>query len=388
MSYDSSLLKISTGDYCAIYREETPIFFFYCSISRDSTITITFASGSFINAVGMTNDPVSFSIVHSSVPLNATLTWRSLLQIPIRLRIHFTQVMDWDTVQIQNWLVMTNAVIDQIQSYSDDEVEILIVPKQQGEIHVVLSSSCSFQFVSSIAINNTLLKSRCGNALEGPLTTSTRTSFTAVYTHLVTHSTTNCQAPLPVYAFFSEPVNFTASALSLENGDVLSDTHLTTPPSFSADPSMDDSFDVYLFYIKPSTSHVTTVSVVLPPHALRSSEGRFNAQSNHLTLSFVRDEDGVTCLSSPFTNRNPYEVIVQYPYAISGVVATKAIDVEGCKVMDTSLVGTNRLRVVLEIESEGEGSMTIPSGLSLSLNGVVSEQFVWNFTYGRSEPMI
>ena len=70
------------------------------------------------------------------------------------------------------------------------------------------------------------------------------------------------------------------------------------------------------------------------------------------------------------------------------MVATKAIDVEGCKVMDTSLVGTNRLRVVLEIESEGEGSMTIPSGLSLSLNGVVSEQFVWNFTYGRSEPMI
>ena len=198
---------------------------------------------------------------------------------------------------------------------------------------------------------------------------------------MVAYTTLSYHAPFPIYILFSEPVNFTVEALSITGGEVLGVTYLTSTPSFTFEECCSDQFDVYLFYVRPSNSQITNVTVVLPHHALRSKSGRYNTLSNKVSLSFVRD--GASCLSSPFTNRNPYEVIVQYPYAITGVVAANSISVEGCKVIDINIVEKSRLRIVLEIFAEGKGHMTIPSGLSLSVNGVVSEQFEWDFEYGR-----
>lgn len=225
------------------------------------------------------------------------------------------------------------------------------------------------------------LSSRCGNILERSLSVQTSTNFSSVYSHMVAYTTLSYHAPFPIYVLFSEPVNFTVAALSITGGSVLGVTHLTAAPSFTSEEWASELLDVYLFYVRPSSSQITNVTVVLPFHALRGVSGRYNMQSNKVALSFV--PDGASCLSSPFTNRNPYEVIVQYPYAITGVVVASSIIVEGCKVIDISIVQKNRLRIVLEIFAEGKGHMTIPSGLSLSMNGVVSEQFEWDFEYGK-----
>ena len=216
--------------------------------------------------------------------------------------------------------------------------------------------------------------------LETSPSLKTTTNFTSVYTHMVAYTTLSYHAPFPIYILFSEPMNFSTDALMITGGDVMGVTHLTSTPLFTSEEWYSNDLDIYLFYVRPSSSQITNVTVALPFRALQSVSGKYNMQSNQVALSFV--QDGASCLSSPYTNRNPYEVIVQYPYAFTGMVAASSIIVEGCRVVDISIVQKNRLRIVLEILAEGKGHMTIPSGLSLSMNGDISERFEWDFEYG------
>ena len=139
-SYSSSHLKVSTGKRCPIYQLDSPSFRFYCYITRNTETKFEFEPGCFTNSMGLTNEATVFVVVHSAAKLTASLSWRSRAFVPLVMQIEFSQSMDWSVYRLQDWIQVSNGVVDELEVEDDTNVEVYIIPKSRGELVVTLTN--------------------------------------------------------------------------------------------------------------------------------------------------------------------------------------------------------------------------------------------------------
>lgn len=144
-----------------------------------------------------------------------------------------------------------------------------------------------------------------------------------------------------------------------------------------------DSVESYILYISPLTAFVSSINVTLPAGVVLDSEGYRNVRSNSLNISLILAVPQATILTSPYTNHNPFTLIIQFDSPISMTPLRQKITCVNCECIDITVSRENSLRFIIHVKKEGEGIVGIPSGVSTSASGVVNDPIEYHFTYGK-----
>lgn len=237
---------------------------------------------------------------------------------------------------------------------------------------------------SYVDINGTYLLDRCGNKLDKDYSLSIPVESSIPVVYLYSECKDNCVSPVVIHIVFSKRMKeLKASYIQLTQCKIMLMNHVTDMHKYLVDGITTDS-DVYIAYVTPISNATKTVSLRIPYSVIQDKTGNYNMESNTVTISFRQNDRSISSLTSDYTNTNPYEVFLLFADPISRVFDDKLIAVNNCKVLGITLVTPTQLRVVVRIESEGVGSFTLPRGLTIGRNGLINEEFTWEFSYGSS----
>ena len=206
-------------------------------------------------------------------------------------------------------------------------------------------------------------------------------------TFLSTSCSEKCVEPISVMVSFSPPViDFVPEKLDIVGGTVISVVPMNTAEVVGGclEEEFENSSDTQSFLVYLSPKSNSSVIVMSVPN--RSFTNRYklkNMSSNTVSISLeVRSNNG-RILTRSSINQNPFDVMVSFDSPVTSIPSPDQLECDNCRVISVSLDNPNLLRIILQVDSEGYGSLQLPGAISINENGVVSEPLHYSFYYGN-----
>lgn len=244
-------------------------------------------------------------------------------------------------------------------------------------------------FVLCVANGMQTLKDGCDNELKEDyvFTHSFQTQWSVSFLSASCYQ--NCVEPLSVTISFSPPViDFAKDKVVVNGGTIISVVSVNTAEVVggrlgeeSEDPSETQSF---VLFLSPKSSDSSSIEVSVPSRSFHNRYGLQNLESNTVRISLGTRTNNGQILTRSSINQNPFDVMVSFDSPVTSVPSSDQLDCENCRVISISLDRPDLLRVILQVDAEGYGSLHLPNAISLNENGVASEALLYSFYYGSS----
>ena len=199
----------------------------------------------------------------------------------------------------------------------------------------------------------------------------------------------NCEEPVPVMVSFSPAVtDFAKEKVVVNGGTIISVVPMNTAEVVGGRLGESENLletQSFLLYLSPKSSDSSTIEVSVPSRSFHNQYGLMNLDSNTVSISLETHSNNGHIRTRSSTNQNPFDVMVSFDSPVTSVPSSDQLDCENCKVISVSLDNPSLLRVILQVDTEGYGSLQLPSAISISENGVVSEPLLYSFYYGSSD---
>jgi hypothetical protein len=186
---------------------------------------------------------------------------------------------------------------------------------------------------------------------------------------------------------FSPPViDFVPDKLDIVGGTVISVVPMNTAEVVGGclEEEFENSSDTQSFLVYLSPKSDSSVIVMSVPN--RSFTNRYklkNMSSNTVSISLEARSNNGRILTRSSINQNPFDVTVSFDSPVTSIPSPDQLECDNCQVISVSLDNPNLLRIILQVDSEGYGSLQLPGAISINENGVVSEPLHYSFYYGN-----
>lgn len=196
-----------------------------------------------------------------------------------------------------------------------------------------------------------------------------------------------CVEPISVMVSFSPPViDFVPDKLDIVGGTVISVVPMNTAEVVGGclEEEFENSSDTQSFLVYLSPKSDSSVIVMSVPN--RSFTNRYklkNMSSNTVSISLEARSNNGRILTRSSINQNPFDVMVSFDSPVTSIPSPDQLECDNCRVISVSLDNPNLLRIILQVDSEGYGSLQLPGAISINENGVVSEPLHYSFYYGN-----
>lgn len=196
-----------------------------------------------------------------------------------------------------------------------------------------------------------------------------------------------CVEPISVMVSFSPPVvDFVPDKLTINGGTVISVVPMNTAEVVGG--RLEEEFEnfsdtqSFLVYLSPKSSDSSTIVVSVPSDSFTNRYKLKNMGSNTVSISLEARSNNGHILTRSSINQNPFDVMVSFDSPVTSVPSPDQLECDNCQVISVGLDSPDLLRVILQVDSEGYGSLQLPGAISINENGVVSEPLHYFFNYG------
>lgn len=196
-----------------------------------------------------------------------------------------------------------------------------------------------------------------------------------------------CVEPISVLISFSPPViDFVPDKLDIVGGIVISVVPMNTAEVVGG--CLEEEFEIssdtqsFLVYLSPK-SDSSAIVMSVPSGRFTNRYKLKNMSSNTVSISLEARSNNGRILTRSSINQNPFDVIVSFDSPVTSIPSPDQLECDNCRVISVSLDNPNLLRIILQVDSEGYGSLQLPGAISINENGVVSEPLHYSFYYGN-----
>ena len=178
-----------------------------------------------------------------------------------------------------------------------------------------------------------------------------------------------CVEPISVLISFSPPViDFVPDKLDIVGGIVISVVPMNTAEVVGG--CLEEEFEIssdtqsFLVYLFPK-SDSSAIVMSVPSGRFTNRYKLKNMSSNTVSISLEARSNNGRILTR------------------SSIPSPDQLECDNCQVISVSLDSPDLLRIILQVDSEGYGSLQLPGAISINENGVVSEPLHYSFYYGN-----
>ena len=196
-----------------------------------------------------------------------------------------------------------------------------------------------------------------------------------------------CVEPISVLISFSPPViDFVPDKLDIVGGIVISVVPMNTAEVFGG--CLEEEFEIssdtqsFLVYLSPK-SDSSAIVMSVPSGRFTNRYKLKNMSSNTMSISLEARSNNGRILTRSSINQNPFDVMVSFDSPVTSIPSPDQLECDNCQVISVSLDSPDLLRIILQVDSEGYGSLQLPGAISINENGVVSEPLHYSFYYGN-----
>ena len=196
-----------------------------------------------------------------------------------------------------------------------------------------------------------------------------------------------CVEPISVMVSFSPPViDFVPDKLDIVGGTVISVVPMNTAEVVGG--CLEEEFEIssdtqsFLVYLFPK-SDSSAIVMSVPSGRFTNRYKLKNMSSNTVSISLEARSNNRRILTRSSINQNPFDVMVSFDSPVPSIPSPDQLECDNCQVISVSLDSPDLLRIILQVDSEGYGSLQLPGAISINENGVVSEPLHYSFYYGN-----
>ena len=196
-----------------------------------------------------------------------------------------------------------------------------------------------------------------------------------------------CVEPISIMVSFSPSViDFVPDRLDIVGGTVISVVPMNTAEVVGGRlEEFENSSDTqsFLLYLSPKSSDSSVIVVSVPSGSFTNRYKLNNMGSNTVSISLGAHSNNGHILTRSSINQNPFDVMVSFDSPVTSIPSLDQLEYDNCRAISVSLDSPDLLRVILQLDSEGYGSLQLPCAISINENGVVSEPLHYSFYYGN-----